>query len=144
MKKLAAWVFVKLVEPKIGVRFCKDGNSYDHVKEIVYLDLDDKQDCGFLRHLEKEHGFEDTRNYSLAVWSILHEIGHYNTLDECEEDDFMTRIMCAVIEKDVAKNSERIQNAYFNLESEWLATEWAIDYLIKNKMLCKIFSGLLR
>lgn len=142
MRKLLSWVFVKLVQPQVGVRFCKDGNSYDHTEEKIYLDVNDNDDCGFLRHLEEKHGFAEARSYSLLVWTILHEIGHYNTLDECEEDELLVRGYCAMVDK--SDVTEKVQDLYFDLESEWLATEWAIDYLLDHQKLCRVFSALLR
>lgn len=145
MKKLIAWIFAKIVEPKIKVRFCHDGNSYDSYEEAIYLDLDDTEDFGFLRHLEEKHGFSGARLYSLNVWSILHEIGHYNTLDYCEEnsyDELLARGMCGLIAK--SEVTEEVENIYFGIESEWEATEWAIIYVMEHRKLCRVFSGLLR
>ena len=139
--KIFYWLFTKIVCPQIQVKFSNNGWEYDHIEETIYIDPKDTKDCGFLRHLKKVHGYKN--NYSLMVWSVLHEIGHYHTLDYCEIDEF-TRALIGLISPEEAEKSEKIQDAYFNLEEEWEATEWAIEYAKNHKMLCALFTVLLR
>jgi len=51
--------------------------------------------------------------------SFFHEVGHNETIDDVEE------------EFDGDKNALTLEQ-YFNLEEEWLATEWAIDFCNNN------------
>jgi hypothetical protein len=80
------------------------------------------------------------------MWQVLHEIGHYYTLDFIEEDDdeIFERAVCSLIDKDTAENNEKIQDIYFNLEKEWQATEWAISYANKHFKKCKFFNKFLK
>jgi len=59
----------------------------------------------------------DAAQFSNITLSLLHEIGHIMTLDEADCEEPKTK-----------NNME-----YFRLHDEWLATEWAIDYLMTHK-----------
>ena len=123
MKRLFALLFTKMVCSEIKIRFSNNGSYFDFNSDCIYLDPNEN-DCGF---------------YSLLVWSILHEIGHYYTLDFCDDDSEL-RLFLAFCDGSLIE----IQDAYFNLESEWEATEWAIDFIIEHSKLCKFFSKILK
>jgi hypothetical protein len=142
MKKFICWLFAKSITPEIKLVFTDEGSSFEYATNTVYLNFND--DCdGFIRHLKFVHGLRGADNFNVIMWQILHEIGHYFTLDYCEDNENLERAICALIDEDEAKNSEKIQNIYFNLEKEWEATEWAINYLIDNQKKCTFFSKLL-
>lgn len=138
MKRLFALLFTKMVCSEIKIRFSNSGSYFDFNSDCIYLDPKEN-DCGFLRHLSQVHKCGFSNDYSLLVWSILHEIGHYYTLDFCDDDSEL-RLFLAFCDGSLIE----IQDAYFNLESEWEATEWAIDFIIEHSKLCKIFSKLLK
>lgn len=137
MKRLFTFLFAKIVCSEIKIRFSNNGNYFDNDSNCIYLDPNE-QDCGFLRHLSERHFCSFANDYPLIMWSILHEIGHYHTLDFCE-DDFEMRMYLSLCD---AENIE-IQNLYFDLETEWEATEWAIEFIEQHPTLCKRFSTLL-
>lgn len=142
MLKILCWLFVKSISPKLKIVFTDEGSSFEYTTDTVYLTFGENCD-GFMRHLKFVHGIRGADNFNIVMWQILHEIGHYFTLDYCEDDEKIERAICALIDENSAKNSEKIQDMYFNLEKEWEATEWGIDYLINNQNKCKIFSKLL-
>jgi hypothetical protein len=135
-----AWLFAKIVCPSVKFRYTKDTCSYDYVQEIVYYNPHENA-MGFLRNLKEVH--KCPLNYGLPLWTILHEIGHYHTLDECD-DDLETRALCAIIPLDKAKDCDKLQDLYYGIESEWVATEWAIDYAKSHPFICRLFNLVLR
>lgn len=141
MNILIAKIIVKLIAPKLKVGV-EDSFSYDTEEERVLLGIVPEDDCGFLRHMREyhEHG-ELADEFSLTLWSILHEIGHYHTIDYAEED-LATRALCAAIPKEVAEKNPSIQDLYFNMDDEFLATDWAVDFAYNHFRLCKIFDRL--
>ena len=133
-------LFVKDRDDELSIVFTDEGNEYDYVQSCIYFNPHDLEDCGFLRHLREVHGFTDCDKYSLLLWTLLHEIGHHFTIDYCEEDEMETRMLCAMCSKEEAEKSTHIQDLYFNLESEWEATEWAIEFVSTNPILCETLS----
>jgi hypothetical protein len=51
--------------------------------------------------------------------------------------------MCALLPVETVLENIEIQNTYFNLESEFEATEWAIEYSVNHRKFCKIFDSLI-
>lgn len=115
----------------VKVSFKKEGYWYDNEKEAINVDLTDFDDMGFMRHLREVHKCDFVDDYPLALWSILHEIGHYYTLDDVEEDDEDDRIALTLTTSEIA-NNKKVQDRYFNMPSEWAATEWAIQFVKDN------------
>ena len=142
MKKFFCWLFVKTIVPELKIQFVKDGSSFDWTEDKIYFQFNEP-DCGFMRHLKQVHHFKKANCIHLTIWTLLHEIGHYFTLDDCEED-LETKAICSIINKDDAEHMEMLQDMYFNMESEWEATEWAINYVINHYKKCKIFSKLVK
>lgn len=59
------------------------------------------------------------------LYSLLHEIGHYHTLDSVSDEDYEYSFK--------RKNDTSITNSeYFILPVEIVATKWAVDYLNNN------------
>lgn len=117
-----------------------DGTYYDGDTETININLDElNQDYGFLRHLRVVHKCEFCNKYSPLLWAILHEVGHYYTLDDYDnEEEEDERIALSLLDDDVLHNP-MVQDRYFNLPSEWGATEWAIHFVENNAELCKEF-----
>lgn len=142
--KFLIWLFIKCICPSLKVKFTEEEQTaYDYNEECIYINLaEDLDSFGFRRHLREVHGCEMMKEFSGWTWAILHEIGHHFTLDMCEEDETEMRAICAVIDTD--KLTPEIADMYFNLESEWEATEWAIDFVKSHFGLCKCFTALTR
>lgn len=118
----------------------EEGSFFDGDTDIININLKElNQDYGFLRHLRDVHKCSFWDKYSPLLWTILHEVGHYYTLDdfdnEAEEDE---RVALSLVNEDALDNP-MVQDRYFNLPSEWGATEWAIQFVKNNTELCKEF-----
>jgi hypothetical protein len=131
--ELTLMAFVKSIDEELSVTFKNDGYYFVSADNSVNIDLTDFEDYGFMRHLVEVHKCEWATEFNLHLWSILHEIGHYETEDEiCEEDgEEEIRYWLSLTDKDMAKDTN-IQNGYFNLTSEYFATEWAIEWIENN------------
>lgn len=125
--------FVKEVDEEISPIFIEgEGYYFETTTNKINIDLSDTEDYGFMRHLKEKHHYDCADTISIIIWSILHEIGHYNTENEIDwEDDFEDRFALACTNSDVRYN-KKVQDMYFDLPSEFAATEWAIDYVKDN------------
>lgn len=85
---------------------------YAENKICYTLESNEEVDSVFLA-LVRANGLDE--RVGAFVISFFHELGHNETIDEIEEE----------FEGD--KDSLSLEE-YFNLEEEWIATEWAIDY----------------
>jgi hypothetical protein len=75
------------------------------------------------------------------LWTLLHELGHYFTLDVWEtEEEEETRLMCSLISEEEAQSNTAIQDRYFDLSREWEATEWAICFAENNPNITSLLS----
>lgn len=144
LNRLVALILVKLAAPRCRFGFSREGIYYDTEEERVYFTRNiDDDDCGFLRHMRECHEYGAIAdNFSLKVWTILHEVGHYYTIDDCE-DDLETRALCAMISVEDARADTKIQDMYFDIDSEFVATDWAIDFALNHKKLCRFFDKIL-
>lgn len=82
----------------------------------------------------------NAEDYSLILWSLLHEYGHYQDAMETysdEEDAFFRELMLMMPD-----GSEKVL-AYFNLPSERVASAWAADFIRENAEKCKEVDRLL-
>lgn len=139
---------VKSIAPEVEVR-CEDDEitCFDYDLNAVIIGKDFQiDDCGFMRHVRYNHNFEDAYEYSLMFWSILHELGHYFTGNNgyLSDEEMADYILCGLIPREMADENEALQNIYFDIESEWNATEWAINWIKNNTELAKTFTELLK
>ena len=136
---------VNEVCPEVTLIFNNEDDSYyEYATDTISIDPNPQDDDGFLRHLIEAHECAFALDYPLVLWTILHEIGHYFTLDEFDlEDDMETRILCATISFEVARDNPLIQNMYYDLHSEWVATEWAINFISQHRHACDELVALL-
>lgn len=114
---------------------------YDADLNKINIDpIDFIDDAGFMRHLRDTHRvpFILWARYSLATWSLLHELGHHfcdEEVDESEHDEFV-RAFCSMIPRD--ETDKEMQDLYFNLPREYAATEWAIEFAWVHCELCDL------
>lgn len=143
--ELTLMAFVKSIDEELSVTFVKDGYYFLSAENTVNIDLTDFDDCGFMRHLKEIHGCEWADELDLHLWSILHEIGHYETECDIDEDDAEQelRFLLSLTDESIAHDTE-VQNMYFNLTSEYYATEWAKDWVAENFVQAKKVSNLIR
>ena len=133
--------FIKEIDEELNVSFIKGiGSSFEAETNTVNIDFSETEEYGFLRHLKEVHKCKFAYDYPLILWAILHEIGHYETEWELLEDDDDTEIRnwLSFTDKSFA-NDIVIQDMYFNLNAEWYATEWAIEWIKNNKEIAEKF-----
>ncbi len=87
------------------------------------------------RYLKAEFDF-DLTNENVFTLSLLHELGHYYTWDQFDEDEWdADRAHEEVINKTMTvENFFDNQFEYFNMPTERAATEWAISCYNANKV----------
>ena len=94
--------------------------------EIPYLISEDGAKKFLMSVATANVGNINIYNIDIAMWSLLHEIGH----DQSKQNDIISiigrKIYKIVTKLNLCKLSNKI---YFNLPEEKNATEWATDYV---------------
>ena len=140
LKKIIIFLFIKTINPRIKIKYDKDIFAFCFTNNTLYYNFD-IIDMGFMRHMREYHKWEP--QFSVMLYSLLHELGHYYMQDCIDENEIETRAYCALLPVECVLKRPDIQNLYFNLESEFEATEWAIEYSVNHRKFCKIFDHLL-
>ena len=147
MRNIIATLLIKSINPRIKVNTCYgEGSAFDNATRTIHLNLADTE-CAdlFLRHLAIQHKCSFVNEFPIELWTILHEIGHYYTEDFYNSEiDYLAREAIRNLKPSDFAENDGLPNAYFDLRSEWLATEWAIQYAKKHPLKCLIFGDLLR
>lgn len=143
--KFRVWLAGKLVCPKLKYHYNPKFDACYSIRTTEIFMGDDAwiDDMGFLRHLREVHGCKEWNFVGVSTWALLHEIGHYHTIDYTE-DDLATRALCAMVPAATARKSIKIQDMYFGIETEWEATEWAIDWVHKHPCFSRLVNRLLQ
>ncbi len=141
-----AATIVRAIDPELTVDQ-SDENSYEYADMLVRLNLRDDEDFGFMRHLREVHLCVFADDYSPMLWTILHEVGHAQTEDDFGEDEYAeglnTKMALACVPPAELRKNVVLQDRYFDTVEEWLATEWAIDYVREHNARCKRWSRIL-
>lgn len=137
--------FIHSIESELEVTYIKDkGYYYEYDSNTLNVAINDREDYGFIRHLKECHGCNFAEEFDLNFWSILHEIGHYEIADYIFEsnEELELRFALALTDESI-KDNKKIQDLYFNLTSEFEATEWAIEWIENNLDKAKNFNRLI-
>lgn len=141
-------LIVKSIAPKVRVIYEDDSETcFDHDLKAVIIGNDFQlDDCGFMRHIKEEHKFSEAFDYSINLWGVLHELGHYFTSDDgyISNEEAMQYAICSMIPREVADQNPSIQNVYFDIPCEYKATEWAINWIKSHKKLAKFYNKLVK
>ena len=140
LKKIIIFLFVKTINPRIRIKYNENAFAFCFTNNTLYYNFD-LIDMGFLRHMRECHYWEP--QFGLMIYSLLHELGHYYMQDCIDENEMETRAYCALLPFEYVMQRPDIQDLYFNLESEFEATEWAIEYSVNHRKFCKMFDHLL-
>ena len=120
-----------------------DENSFEYAESLVRLSLRDDDDFGFMRHLREVHGY-DNAEISPMLWTILHEVGHAETEEDYSDREYekslKVKMNLACLPLEQVHTDPELQDLYFNTIEEWLATEWAIDYVKSHARKCAKWS----
>jgi len=125
----------------VGVMFEEDF-GYDresntlHIGTLAYEDV-----CRWFEQYLYEFGMEYTGVYD-PVLCLLHELGHYKTIDDFSEEELMVY--------DFAKNMlddrmeiQEVMNKYWDSPDEFAANMWVVNYVNLHidavEALCEIY-----
>lgn len=128
-------MFIELAAKLIGkdVRATVDHDdytSYDIETDKIVVGGDINEDeYGFLSHLKTAHKVNWVGKLSYATWSFLHEVGHHFTIGNFDDEDLVEGTFS--------------DEPYFDKEVEWVATEWAIEWVKTHPMLARIVDMLI-
>ena len=132
-------IATKIIAPFVKVKIDKtDSTCFDFNNDTLIIGYDFNDDeYGFMRHLREVHGCKFANFFTHRFWAILHELGHYFTGEgiEDEKETLEVRALCILIGDDIVKTNKGVQDMYFNLPSEFAATEWAINFIKTHKWL---------
>lgn len=116
---------------------------WDDSKTIWIKVVDDEYDKMFMEFVSER--FDIEIGSSLLI-GLLHEIGHYETIDEISElvQDMSNKENDRIEQemKDTENWNEirRLEWQYFNLPDEIMATYWAVDFIKNNFQLVNIWN----
>lgn len=111
------------------------GTDFDYCfleDKIHYaLVIDEVSSNLFLKNAERR--FPDV-HADVFLWSLLHEVGHSETLDDLEDG---VEEWCLVAKKTINGLSRKLSQeacnqVYFDLPDEEAATNWAGEYMMEN------------
>lgn len=122
---------------KLGTEFAYYFND-EHIE--FQITCDDWTDRLFDEFVEKEFNFKNPYPF---VLSILHEIGHHNTVDEIDEETYSYILdrkeqIDKIVQnkKNSRKKKIKANLEYFRLPDEYAATKWAVDYFRQHSTEC--------
>lgn len=120
---------------KYGERFIYWNDGINEVVNFTIEDFDPEIDEIFRQYITETYGV-DMEKYDF-IFSLFHEIGHYMTIEQVDiiSENYLRELIHQT-ETDLTK----IQYAYFNLESEKLANDWAYWYFTSCFDECKRFT----
>lgn len=97
-------------------------------------------DESFISHIKNRHGYRKAREISTELWTALHEVGHTKTVGTVTYNGEV-RYALELAQK-YGGDLQKINEMYYELEDEWAATEWAIQFVKKHYILCRLISKL--
>lgn len=112
---------------KCGDRFIYWNDGTNEVINYAIDSFDKESEKEFNDYIEKTYGV-DMSKYSF-IFSLLHEVGHYMTIEQVDVEN-----------ENLLRQIIKDNNAYFNLESERLANDWAYWYFTSCYNECKRFT----
>ena len=129
-KKLLARL-AHIAAPQVHIYFHNDESYYDHSEKSIYIDKEYEEDCGFMRHLCEVHKVPWAYKIHDYIWTVLHEVGHFYTYSKYVNSKKETAVRKYFAKKDfdTVNNSVKLQDLYYNLDSEYAATEYAIQFI---------------
>lgn len=134
---------IKKFTKKFGISKVASDKSfafYPQVNGLTYTVYKYKTDVDLINHIRETYEIDITNCF--FIFSLLHEIGHCKTWrnftkEELEEDSILRESLEAL----AFFSKSKINTAYFNLKTEIVATEWALNYLCENFENCIIFQN---
>ena len=107
---------------------CDDEWYYDHAKTaIAYTMSKDPIVEETFKEYCRNCGLLD--DFDPFILSFFHELGHYETFDIVEDNEYENDYFCKVALNMKENRTREDYFAYYDLEMEWMATAWAIKYI---------------
>lgn len=121
----------------IGADFCFWSDS-DSVQFSPFM----MNDCdNYWRQFLKNRFKLNIEMRDMWIFSVLHEVGHYHTLDDVSDfNEKYSRVVKWVIEKPFVSSTRLASMIYFALPDEIVATAWAVRFYKKHRLLCQRIS----
>ena len=141
VNSILAKILIKSISPKIKCYTNDEDNYYEPGDDSVHICPVEYYLPSFTEHLYNTHQCSYAYDFPQIYWSILHEVGHYYTDDPGDEEDIYIRLLNSLEDED---HLELTDQEYYDLDSEYDATEWAIEYIQKHPIKSKIFGKLFK
>lgn len=116
------------IKIKCGDRFIYWNDGTNEVINYAVDSFDKESEKEFNNYIEKTYGV-DMSKYGF-IFSLLHEVGHYMTIEQVDVEN-----------ENLLRQLIQDNSAYFNLESEKLANDWAFWYFTSCYSECKRFTN---
>lgn len=142
INSILAKVLIKSINPKIKCYTNDEDNYYSPQDDSVHICPVEYYLPSFTEHLYNTHQCSYAYDFPQIYWSILHEVGHYYTDDAYDEDDLLVRLVYGLDAEE--EESQLTDEDYYNLDSEYEATEWAMEYVQNHPIKSKIFGKLFK
>lgn len=114
--------FVRTIDEELFVEEDGDFAYYPLSNKITYsLVVSEKGNADFMQSVEF---FNPKVKCDIFLWSILHEIGHHETIDELSDADLRDSELIKFLAAGGAIPEER----YYECPDERAATGWAVQY----------------
>ena len=126
-----------------------DEFAMDTESDLIFYTLDEPEttsaNIALKRYLKEEFHI----SIPILLFSILHEIGHFETLGEItqaeiDEDDEYKAIIQLAFDEYEGDDNYCFFKAYWDLKMEYLANEWAVNFVKSNTKECAEFYGKLK
>lgn len=120
---------------------CKFNTCFAMAEDRLYYSLfvDEDMDRDWQIWLHDTYGDRYSDDFSTFVLTFLHEVGHYFTEDDFDDD--VEKKQALVIDADLDDEETTVskRRTYWELPVEKAATDWAIDFYNNNKEQMKNF-----
>lgn len=114
--------FVRTIDEELFVKEDSNFAYYPSSNKITYsLVVSEKGDANFMKSVEF---FNPKVKCDIFLWSILHEIGHHETIDELSDADLRNSEFIKFLVAGGTIPEER----YYECPDERAATGWAVQY----------------
>ena len=132
--KLICYNFIKAITPTTKVYFKRNGGSYfsSDNKINIQLDFNKEDTTNFMEHLYTQHKCKVAYKIHPYIWKMLHEVGHFYTFEDCEED-LLSLLIIANADCKTKEEKKDVDFVYYNMPIEYAATDWAANFVKYNK-----------
>lgn len=140
LRKYYVKQMVKAINPKIKVKFGKSLQCDIDNKTIYVAFKTELIDKITFRDYVKE--LNNKCRFNTLILGILHEIGHIYTYDERDEEEWLRdNELLSLLFRKKQIDALDMNRFYLRIPMESRATQWAIDFAMKNKKFCRYYQN---